>query len=252
MRRSLKLLLCIFPFEENYFRRNGVAADYIGHPLTRIVKPSLSKEAFFRKHGIDGSRPLVTILPGSRIGEVSRHLPPLVDAAARFAYATSLLAVPAGFSERAGSTFFKERIGGAAIQVLEGETWDAIAHADVALAASGTVTIEAALLGTPMVTFYRVTGLSWWMGRFLVRVPFYSMVNLVAERKIVPELMQNQMTGVRLAEAVSELLNNEPARARMKRELAEVAAKLSTREDPMERAALLVNEFLNEGRADGL
>jgi lipid-A-disaccharide synthase len=252
MRRSLKLLLCIFPFEEEYFRRNGVQARYIGHPLTRIVKPSLSKEEFFRKHGIDGSRPLVTILPGSRIGEVSRHMPALVDAAGRFHNVTLLLAAPAGFSARAGGKFFKERIGGASIQVLEGETWDAIAHADVALAASGTVTVEAALLGTPMVTFYRVTGLSWWMGRFLVRVPFYSMVNLIAGRKIVPELMQNQMTGVHLADAVSGLLNDEAARRKMRQELAEVAAKLSTRDDPMERAAVLVNEFLNdEGRADG-
>jgi lipid-A-disaccharide synthase len=179
-------------------------------------------------------------------------MPALVDAVGRFPNATSLLAAPAGFSARAGATFFKERIRGASIQVLEGETWDAIAHADVALAASGTVTVEAALLRTPMVTFYRVTGLSWWMGRFLVRVPFYSMVNLVAGRKIVPELMQNQMTGVHLADAVSGLLNDEPARRRMRQDLADVAAKLSTRDDPMERAALLVNEFLNdEGRADG-
>lgn len=251
MRRSLKLLLCIFPFEEDYFRRNRVQATYIGHPLTRIVKPTLSKEDFFRKHGLDGSRPLITILPGSRVGEVARHLPALVDAAARLPDVTSLLAAPAGFAARAGPTFFKERIGGASIQVLEGETWDAIAHADVALAASGTVTIEAALLGTPMVTFYRVAGLSWWMGRFLVRVPFYSMVNLVAERKIVPELMQDQMTGLSLADAVSGLLQDHSARSRMRQDLAEVADKLSTRDDPMERAAVLVNELLNKDRANG-
>jgi lipid-A-disaccharide synthase len=251
MRRSLKLLLCIFPFEEDYFRRNKVQATYIGHPLTRIVKPTLSKEAFFRKHGIDGSRPLIAILPGSRVGEVARHLPALAEAAARLPDMTLLLATPAGFSARAGSTFFRERIGGASIQVLEGETWDAIAHADVALAASGTVTVEAALLGTPMVTFYRVAGLSWWLGRFLVKVPFYSMVNLVAGRKIVPELMQNQMTGVSLADAVSVLLHDPSASRRMREDLAEVAAKLSTRDDPMERAAVLVNEFLNEDRAHG-
>ena len=249
MRRSLKLLLCIFPFEEAYFRRNQVHAAYIGHPLTRIVKPTLSKEDFFRKHEIDGSRPLMAILPGSRVGEVTRHLPAVVDAAARLPHVTSLLAVPADFSARAGVSFFKERIGGAAIQIVEGETWDAIAHADVALAASGTVTIEAALLGTPMVTFYRVAGLSWWMGKFLVRVPFFSMVNLVAERKIVPELMQDEMTGESLASAVSSLLGNPSALSQMRQDLAEVADKLSTRDDPMERAAVLVNEILNKDRA---
>jgi lipid-A-disaccharide synthase len=178
-------------------------------------------------------------------------MPALVDAAGRLPDVTILLAAPNGFSAKAGTTFFKERIGGAAIQVLEGETWDAIAHADVALAASGTVTIEAALLGTPMVTFYRVTGLSWWMGRFLVRVPFYSMVNLVAGRKIVPELMQNQMTGASLAQAASGLLRDPLAASQMRRDLAEVAEKLSTRDDPMERAAVLVNEFLSEDRVHG-
>ncbi|MEO8127108.1 MAG: lipid-A-disaccharide synthase [Bryobacteraceae bacterium] len=251
MRRSLKLLLCIFPFEEAYFRRNRVEAAYIGHPLTRIVRPTLSKDEFFRKHGLDRSRPLVTILPGSRVGEVARHLSALVEAAALLPEATCLLAAPAGFSARAGSTFFKERINGAAIQILEGETWDAIAHADVALAASGTVTIEAALLGTPMVTFYRVAGLSWLLGRFLVRVPFYSMVNLIAGRMIVPELMQDQMTGVSLAETVSGLLQSSSARSRMQQDLAEVADRLSTRDDPMERAAVLVNEFLNKDKAHG-
>jgi lipid-A-disaccharide synthase len=102
-----------------------------------------------------------------------------------------------------------------------------------------------------MVTFYKVAGLSWWIGRFLVRVPFYSMVNLVAGRKIVPELMQDQMTGVTLADAVFGLLRDASARSRMRQDLADVAARLSTREDPMERAAVLVNKFLNEDRAHG-
>ena len=117
-----------------------------------------------------------------------------------------MLATPLSFTRRAGSAFFRERIGGSFIQVIEGETWDVIAHADVAIAASGTVTVEAALLGTPMVTFYRVTGLSWILGRFLVRVPYYTMVNLVAGRKIVPELMQQDATGERLADEAAALV----------------------------------------------
>ena len=99
--------------------------------------------------------------------------------------------------------------------------------ADVALAASGTVTIEACLLGTPMVTFYRVNNLSWWMGKALVRVPFYSMVNLVAERRIVPELIQDQMTAESLAREALALLENDGRRESMRRDLAEVAEKLS-------------------------
>ena len=252
MKRDLARLLVIFPFEASWFSDRGIPADYIGHPLPQIVKPKLAKELFFRKHGIDGSRPVIAILPGSRTGEVSRHLPAVKEAALQLHSeigAQLLLATPPGFQERAGAQFFKERIGGVPIKVIEGETWDVVAHADVAMAASGTVTVEAALLGTPIVTFYRVTGLSWWLGRFLVKVPFYSMVNLVAGRKIVPELMQDAMTGKRLAAEVLELTQNPQARERMRAELAGVRTKLDTRRDPMEYAADIVLGQLRKIRA---
>ncbi|HET8550185.1 MAG TPA: DUF354 domain-containing protein, partial [Bryobacteraceae bacterium] len=129
-----------------------------------------------------------------------------------------------------------------------GETRDAIAHADVAIAASGTVTVEAALLGTPMVTCYRVHPLSWMFGRRFVRVPFLTMVNLIAGRQIVPELMQDKMTGEGLATEVEILLTDAKARETMKRELAEVAAKLTTPEDPIERAADIVAEVVYKNR----
>src|SRR5262249_53990222 len=156
------------------------------------VRPALGKGEFFQKHALPPDRPLITVLPGSRKGEAARHLPPLLEAVERLSqkHAASFLLPASGMT---GAAFFRERIGRAPIQVIEGETWDAIAHATLALAASGTVTVEAALLGTPMVTFYRVAALSWLLGKLLVRVPFYSMVNLVAGRAVVPELMQREM-----------------------------------------------------------
>ncbi len=96
--------------------------------------------------------------------------------------------------------------------MIEGESWDAMAHADVALAASGTVTVEAALLGTPMVTFYKVAPLSWALGKFLVNIPYYSMVNLIAGRALVPELIQDQMTAESLAREANRLLTDPAAR----------------------------------------
>lgn len=252
MRRSIDRLLCIFPFEEEFFQRHGIPAVYIGHPLSRLVRPSLSKEEFFGKHGLDPGRPLVALLPGSRRGEALRHLPALLAAVEGIQQAQPahfVLAAPAGGFlgwDARGLTIFRERIRGWPIQLIEGETCDVLAHAEVALAASGTVTIEAALLGTPMVTFYRVTGLSWWLGKWLVRVPFYSMVNLVAGRAIVPELMQNEMSGERLAAEALRLLSDPVARERMRRDLNSVAARLSGAEDPMERAAGTVAEFLGK------
>jgi lipid-A-disaccharide synthase len=243
MRRTLRHLLCIFPFEEAFFREHGMAATYTGHPLAGLVKPSLSRADFFRKHRIPAGRPLITILPGSRRGEAARHLPALLDAVERLyrVQAASFL-LPA--SPTAGGDFFRERIGGAPVQVIDGENWDAIAHADLALAASGTVTVEAALLGTPMVTFYKVTAASWLMGRMLVKVPFYSMVNLIAGRALVPELMQSQMTGERLASEAGRLLRDERARAAMRAGLAEVAARLGGPVRPMARASAIIHDLM--------
>ena len=243
MRRTIRRLLCIFPFEEEFFTRHGIPATYIGHPLAGLVRPSLSREEFFRKHRLAAERPLVAVLPGSRRGEAARHLPALLDAAERLYREQAInLILPA--SATTGAGFFEARLGGSPVQVIEGESWDAMAHSDLALAASGTVTVEAALLGVPMVTFYKVTNASWLAGKFLVDVPFYSMVNLIAGRAIVPELMQSQMTGENLAREARRLLSDSDARATMKAGLAEVRGKLSGRAGAPARAALAIQEIL--------
>lgn len=243
MRRDLRHLLCIFPFEEAFFRREGLPATYIGHPLAGFVRPQLGREEFFRKHGLSLSRQLITVMPGSRRGESARHLPYLLDAVERLGRAGAVqFLLPA--SPTTGAAFYRERIGGAPIQVIDGENWDAMAHATVVLAASGTVTIEAALLGAPMVTYYRVTGATW-LARPLVDVPFYTMVNLVAGRRIVPELIQGEMTGERIAAEARRLLEDPAARERMRADLAETAQRLSLPgARPMERAASVVTSLM--------
>lgn len=247
LRRFTDRLLCIFPFEERFFRTHGIPADYIGHPLSLVVKRSITREEFFRKHSLAADRPLLVLLPGSRRGEILRHLPELLEAVERLRKRYPLqfvLAVPLGFLRNHPN--FQQRFTGKSIQVIEGETWDALACAELALAASGTVTIEAALLDVPMITFYKVTALSWWLGRLLVSVPFYSMVNLVADKKIVPELMQKHMTGERLAAETSRLLDDSAARQAMREELARVREKLSVNRDPLEYAADLIEKTVME------
>jgi len=243
MREVIDHLLCIFPFEEQFFRNNNIPVTYIGHPLATLAKPSMPKADFFKKHRLRPERPLLVVLPGSRRGEAARHLGPLLEAVDRlYRIQAANFLLPA--SATAGAAFFRERIGRAPIQVVEGETWDAIAHADLALAASGTVTVEAALLGTPMVTFYRVSPLSWFMGRRFVKAPFLTMVNLVAGRKVVPELMQSEFTAVRLAEEAMRILTDAAVRRQMKTDLAEVAARLSIGSDPMERALSAIRALM--------
>ena len=236
MRRIIDQLLCIFPFEDAFFRERNVPVTYIGHPLAGRVRPELSREEFFRKHNLPLDRPLVTVLPGSRPSEVLRHIPPLVRAAELLSKERSLsFILPA--SHQCGAAFFDKALAGSPIRAIEGESWDALAHCDVALAASGTVTVEAALLGAPMVTFYKVTPLTYLIGKPLVKVPFYSMVNLIAGRRIVPELIQDDMTGERIAAEAARLLDGGPDRAKMKEELAGVAARLSGTGDAIALAA---------------
>lgn len=243
MRKVINHLLCIFPFEERFFSDNNIPVTYIGHPLTTMVRTSMPRADFFKKHRLPPDRPLVVVLPGSRRGEAARHLETLLEAVDRL-YQNQAASFLLPASVTTGAAFFRERIGRAPIQVVEGETWDAIGHADLALAASGTVTVEAALLGTPMVTYYRVSPVSWFLGRRLVKVPFLSMVNLVAGRKIVPELMQSEFTGERLAQEATGILENEAIRRQMKTDLAEVAARLSIGPDPMDRAVSTIQSVM--------
>ena len=249
MQRTIERLLCIFPFEPEFFARHGIEATYIGHPLTRMIQPSASREELRRRYHVAEGDRLVALLPGSRRGELSRHLPVLMETVRKMVSHGGqrglrfILAIPPGTG--IGSNF-KEPVSGLSIQVLEGQTWDVLASADLALAASGTVTIEATLLGTPMITFYRVNEMSWWMGRHLVKVPFLSMVNLVAGKRVVPELIQDDLTAERLAEEALSLLGDEAGLDGMRRELSVVAEKLSAPQDPLEVAACIVEKHLKE------
>jgi lipid-A-disaccharide synthase len=153
-----------------------------------------------------------------------------------------ILATPRGFRSQQALERFREPLRQLSIKVLENETWDCIGHSDLALAASGTVTIEAAILGTPMVTFYRVMPVSWYAGRSLIKAPFLTMVNLVAGRKIVPELIQNDMTASKVAGAASELLSDDAALAQMRTDLSAVRASLTRDGDSFSRVADLMLE----------
>jgi lipid-A-disaccharide synthase len=249
MRRVIDRLLCIFPFEEAFFREHGISATYVGHPAATRVRPALSRTEFFRKHNLPGDRPLVAVLPGSRRSEALRHLPELARAAEILSRERGQGSQPSFIlpaSPTCGAAFFARPLAGSRIRAIEGASWDAMAYCDVALAASGTVTVEGALLGAPMVTFYKVTGLSWAIGKVLVDVPFFSMVNLIAGKRVVPELMQDQMTGERLAAEASRLLNHADERAKMREELARVAAALSGGGDAIVRAADEVERALAE------
>jgi lipid-A-disaccharide synthase len=208
VRRRFAQALCIFHFEEKFYSDAGVPVKFIGHPLVGNVKPALTREFFCRKYGLVDGDPLLTILPGSRRGEIAHHVPVLVEALAemgktlpgRFGVA---VAVAPGLDVEKLKAIFPAQLQ---IKFVEGDTYSALAAADLAIVSSGTATVETALLGTPMIVVYRLSPLTARLAKPLVRTKFFSMVNLIAGRAVVPELIQDDFTPARVAEEAGKLL----------------------------------------------
>jgi len=227
IRRIADRVLVIFPFEESIYREGGVPVEFVGHPLIDLATPADDRRGFLSARGLSPDAPTVAILPGSRANEVSRILPELVAAAERIA-----AAVPRAQFVIARAPHLDDRLFDGLRNVslrtaiVEGDADTVLASADVALTASGTATVQAALHDTPMVIVYRVSPLSYRLLRRLVKVDAIGMVNLIAGERIVPELVQDAFTAEAVAaEAVSML--TDPARAASVRSgLAKVRARL--------------------------
>ncbi len=235
-RRLVDLLLCIFPFEESWFGERGVETRFVGHPLANGPTISQTREQLFARYGLDPELPLVAILPGSRQGEATRNLPDLMDGVARLD-AQRRLNFALAASNTTGAEFFRQRISVKNVRIVGNDTRDLLGHTDLALVASGTATVEAALLGAPMVVYYRVSTPTWLLGKMLVTTPYYSMVNLLAGRAVVTELIQKDFRGDRLAAEALRLLDDPDARESMRADLAEVRGLLTTDFPAAEKAA---------------
>ena len=239
VRRRFALALCIFPFEEKFFADAGVPVKFIGHPLVGNVAPSQTREQFFAAHALDPALPLVTILPGSRRSELARHLSVLRQACVNIHNALPVQFVVAAAPGRAGSLRHDWSAGlpqGLTVTVVEGQTYDALSHANASIVSSGTATVEAALLDAPMIVVYRVTPLTALLAKPLVRTKHFSMVNLIAGKAVVPELIQQDFTADNVATQTLRLLRDPSATAAMRAELAEVRRRLGP-PGAVERAA---------------
>lgn len=232
MKATVSKMLCIFDFEEALYREAGIPVEYVGHPLVDLVRPQMTRQEFFAKASLDPAISTVALLPGSRQKEVGHNLPPLLDAAARLTVDRSIQFVlpvaPSLDPEWIAAMIQKSPVGRATIRTLADAAHDALRHADVAVVASGTATLEAALQERPMVVVYRVSPLSWLVGKLLVDVPHYSMVNLLAGKRLVTELMQSNFTGPKVAAQVQYLLDHPEARATMVDELRQLRARLGS------------------------
>ena len=244
MKRILTRVLVIFPFEEAIYKDGGIPVNFVGHPLVDVVRPSKSRAEFLAEHGLDASRPIVALLPGSRPSEVGLNLPDMLDACeglTRDLKPQFVMAAAPGIPEQFFQRYMRP---GLAITRIAGEPYDVLASADCAIVSSGTATVEAALLGTPMVVVYRVSAPSAFILRRMIRAPHLAMVNLIAGRKIVPELIQEDFKGPRVEAEVRRLLTSTEDREKMKRDLADMAARLGAG-GAIDRAAEILAAMLS-------
>jgi lipid-A-disaccharide synthase len=255
VRRRFAKALCIFPFEEKFFGNAGVPVKFIGHPLVGAVEASCDRASFCRQHNLDPKKPIVTVLPGSRSAELRQHLPILREACARIYSETSaqfVIAAAPGTHETLLSAFREGTAPGSegpSIRIIENQTYNALAAADAAIVSSGTATVEAALLDVPMVVIYRVTPLTATLAKPLVRSPFFSMVNLIAQRRVVPELIQNDFTPERVATEVLTLIRDQITRQTLRAGLAEVRERLGPA-GALDRAADAIVDLIQCARGN--
>jgi lipid-A-disaccharide synthase len=229
MQRIADRVLVIFPFEEEIYRRAGVPVEWVGHPLLDVSSDAEPRATFLGRLGLDPAKPVVALLPGSRINEVSAILPGLVDASRiiheRLPGAQFVLARAPHLSDE---LFAKLSARAPSIAMIDDATDNVLAAADVALMASGTVTVQAALRECPMVVVYRLSPLTYRLGRPFVRVDTFAMANLVAGRQVVPELVQDDFTPDAVARRALPLLEDRGIAEAMRADLRVVRAKLGT------------------------
>ncbi len=243
VQQYVQKMLVIFPFEEQFYREHGVAAEFTGHPLGELTIVAEPRAQFAAENSLDPAKLWIGLLPGSRRKEVQMILPTLLEAAKKLGCGYEFLLPVASTLDKSWLEEQLLTIPGAPRVTLTRDARQTLVQSRAAAVASGTATVEAAVLGTPFVMVYRVAPLSWRVGRRLVKLSHFAMPNLIAGREIVPELVQHGFTAGRVAEEIATLLDEGPRRSRMLEDLAEVREHLQAGravETAAERAARAV------------
>lgn len=227
MKKLVDRVLPIFPFEAAIYQREGVAVRFVGHPLIDLVTPEQSREQLLQRLNLDSSKPVIALLPGSRTNELERLAPVMAASAPLIATqvpgAQFIVARAPNLSDRLFDGF---GIPGLAIRIVEGQTDDVLQAADVVVTASGTATVQTALHGKPMVVLYKLSPMTYRLGRRMALVDMYAMVNLIAGQRIVRELIQDDCTAEAAASETVRILTEPDYRERMIEHLAEVRRRL--------------------------
>jgi len=249
IKRDVDLVLSILPFEKDWFAERGIEnVEFVGHPLAGEVKAGIGKEEFCRLVELDPTRPIISLLPGSRLKELQRILPPMLDAAVEISRRHPeiqfvLVIAPSRSMAEAESVLARHPAAKelqTKVRLVHHQMRETLAASDAAAIASGTATLEAALLGTPMVVVYKESAVNWHVLGRLINTDHYGLVNLIARKRIAPELMQSELTGQSLAENLMLLVETD-AGDKMRKQLREVSHNLGEGNASQRAAERIVN-----------
>jgi lipid-A-disaccharide synthase len=255
LRYYIDKALVIFPFEEKFYRDRGVDATFVGHPLADLPNPAIDRNDYATQFHLDPAKYWITLMPGSRVKEVRMNLPTILQAAAQLGSNHEFILPVAPTLDRA---FLKSIIGQQHI-ILVPESLPALWHSRAGIVASGTATVEAAMMRTPFVMVYRVSPLTYLLGKPRVKIPHFAMVNLIAGEQVVPELVQHEFTAPNVVAQLKEILPEGPTREGMLEGLTRVKIKLNpprneaageVPQSPADRAAKIILDFLRDGSGE--
>jgi lipid-A-disaccharide synthase len=234
LRKYIDKALVIFPFEEEFYRDHGVDATFVGHPLADLPDPTIDREGYAAQFQLDTAKRWITLMPGSRVKEVLMNLPTILESSSKLGpeYEFLLPVAPA-----LDPAVLKSAIHQYNVKLVP-ESLPALFHSRAGIIASGTATVEAAMMRTPFVMVYCVSFLTYLLGKPRVKVPYFAMVNLIAEEQVVPELVQHDFTAANVVARLQEVIPEGPARERMLAGLDRVKARLRGREGTSQGSAL--------------
>lgn len=245
IKKFVNKMAVILPFEVDTYAQKGFTVEYVGHPLLDLVKTEYSRLESRKKFGLVENITTIGLLPGSRSSEVVKLLPEMLKAAEIIAQKTPDIQFVLPLADTLNEKNVADIISGSAIKVniIKGRTYDVISCADLAIVASGTATLETALLGIPMIIVYKISPLTYFIGKMIITVKNIGIVNIIAGKTIVPELIQDEANGPRIADEALSILTNDERRREIIRDLAEIRAKLGTPGAAI-RAAKLAGDML--------
>jgi len=243
----VKAIIVVFPFEVLLYEKERIDVRFVGHPLVDVVKSDLTEKQARYDLGIDADRRTVALLPGSRKSEILHLLPDMLSAArllsSRFPDLQFILPIAPTLDREFVLAFTGQ--AGVPVRIVEGRVYDVLKASDTALVASGTATLETGIMGVPMVIMYRISPLSFFIGKFFIDVDHIGLVNIVAGKRIVPELIQDEVTPKKIADAITLMLTDQAYYNRIRADLTEVKKRLGE-SGASKRAALVVKELLTQ------